>query len=60
MINSIPTDLKIATGAGIGMFLSIIGLRDGLITDDQATLVQLTHELEGITYMTENFGQWFV
>ena len=27
MINSIPTDLKIATGAGIGMFLAIIGLR---------------------------------
>ena len=28
MINSIPTDLKIATGAGIGMFLAIIGLRE--------------------------------
>ena len=51
MINSIPTDLKIATGAGIGMFLAIIGLREmGWITDDPATLVQLTHELEGITY----------
>ena len=35
MINSIPTDLKIATGAGIGMFLAIIGLREmGWIQDD--------------------------
>jgi AGZA family xanthine/uracil permease-like MFS transporter len=42
MINSIPTDLKIATGAGIGMFLAIIGLREmGWIQDDGATLVNL-------------------
>lgn len=42
MINSIPTDLKIATGAGIGMFLSIIGLREmGWIRDDSATLVNI-------------------
>ena len=42
MINSIPTDLKIATGAGIGMFLSIIGLREmGWIRDDGATLVNI-------------------
>ena len=51
MINSIPTDLKIATGAGIGMFLAIIGLREmGWIRHDNATLVNLgdtasfTHE----------------
>ena len=49
MINAIPTDLKIATGAGIGMFLAIIGLREmGWIVNDNATLVQLTPELEGI------------
>ena len=43
MINSIPTDLKIATGAGIGMFLAIIGLREmGWIQDDGATLVNLS------------------
>ena len=37
MINSIPTDLKIATGAGIGMFLAIIGFREmGWIQDDGA------------------------
>ncbi|MDP7003890.1 MAG: NCS2 family permease [Candidatus Thalassarchaeaceae archaeon] len=42
MINSIPTDLKIATGAGIGMFLAIIGLREmGWIMNDAATLVNL-------------------
>ena len=42
MINAIPQDLKIATGAGIGMFLAIIGLREmGWIQDDGATLVNL-------------------
>ena len=42
MINSIPTDLKVATGAGIGMFLAIIGLREmGWIRDDGAVLVNL-------------------
>ncbi len=51
MINAIPTDLKIATGAGIGMFLAIIGLREmGWIMNDAATLVNIadtslmTHE----------------
>jgi AGZA family xanthine/uracil permease-like MFS transporter len=49
MINSIPTDLKIATGAGIGMFLAIIGLREmGWIRDDGATLVNIAE--------TETFG----
>jgi len=42
MINSIPTDLKVATGAGIGMFLAIIGLREmGWIRDDPSVLVNL-------------------
>ena len=50
MINSIPTDLKIATGAGIGMFLAIIGLREmGWIQDDGATLVNLG-ATESFTY----------
>ena len=49
MINAIPKDLKIATGAGIGMFLAIIGLREmGWIQDDGATLVNLA--------TTEAFG----
>ena len=42
MINAIPTDLKIATGAGIGMFLAIIGLREmGWVRHDNATLLNL-------------------
>jgi AGZA family xanthine/uracil permease-like MFS transporter len=50
MINSIPTDLKIATGAGIGMFLAIIGLREmGWIVDDPATLVNLANT-DAFTY----------
>jgi len=42
--------LKIATGAGIGMFLAIIGLREmGWIQDDGATLVNLG-ATESFTY----------
>jgi len=42
MINSIPTDLKIATGAGIGMFLALIGLQEtGIIVNDAVTLNEL-------------------
>ena len=50
MINAIPTDLKIATGAGIGMFLAIIGLREmGWVAHDNATLVTLG-ETASFTY----------
>ena len=42
MINSIPRDLKIATGAGIGMFLALIGLEEtGLVVNHAVTLVEL-------------------
>ena len=42
MINAIPRDLKIATMAGIGMFLAIIGFREmGWVADDGATLVTM-------------------
>ena len=42
MINAIPTDLKIATGAGIGMFLALIGLQEtGIIVNDAVTLNEL-------------------
>ena len=68
MINSIPTDLKIATGAGIGMFLAIIGLREmGWIQDDGATLVNLgateswggTIGEAGVTTVTDgSFALW--
>ena len=42
LLDSIPKDLKIATGAGIGMFLAIIGLREmGWVIDHPATLVSI-------------------
>ena len=42
MLNSIPTDLKIATGAGIGMFLALIGLEEtGIVVNNGVTLVDL-------------------
>ena len=50
MINAIPRDLKIATGACIGMFLAIIGFREmGWIQDDGATLVNIA-TTEAFTY----------
>ena len=52
MINAIPKDLKIATGAGIGAFLAIIGLREiGVVWDDGATLVNIgPHETWGLDH----------
>ncbi|MGH8795049.1 MAG: NCS2 family permease [Stackebrandtia sp.] len=42
IINAIPTQLKLATGAGIGMFIAFIGLRNGgFVVDSDATLVTL-------------------
>lgn len=42
IINSIPRSLKLGIGAGIGLFLAIIGLKNaGLITHHPATLVSL-------------------
>ncbi|MFN4281291.1 MAG: NCS2 family permease [Alphaproteobacteria bacterium] len=42
VINSIPKALKLGIGAGIGLFLAIIGLRNaGVVVDHPATLVGL-------------------
>ncbi|MCQ2445135.1 MAG: NCS2 family permease, partial [Mailhella sp.] len=42
IIRSIPTNLELATAAGIGMFIALIGLRGaGVVADDPATLVTL-------------------
>lgn len=42
IVNSIPTALKMAISAGIGLFLAIIALRNaGIVVDSPATLVQL-------------------
>jgi len=42
IINSIPTSQKFAIGAGIGLFLGLIGLKNaGIVVDNPATLVAL-------------------
>jgi adenine/guanine/hypoxanthine permease len=42
MLNSIPKDLRVAMGAGVGLFIGFIGLKSGgLITDNPATLLSL-------------------
>jgi adenine/guanine/hypoxanthine permease len=42
LINAIPLSLKLGIGAGIGLFLGLIGLHEmGLVVADQATLVTL-------------------
>ena len=42
IINSIPKSMKLGIGAGIGLFLAIIGLQNaGIIVDNPATLVGL-------------------
>ncbi|MEP4149410.1 MAG: NCS2 family permease [Halioglobus sp.] len=42
MLNSIPRDLRLAMGAGVGLFIGFIGLKSGgLITENPATLLSL-------------------
>ncbi len=42
IINAIPAELKYAVGAGIGLFITFIGLRNaGIIVNNEATLVGL-------------------
>jgi len=42
LLAAIPAPLKVATMAGIGLFLAVIGLQNaGLVVDDPATLVRL-------------------
>ena len=42
IINSIPRSMKLGIGAGIGLFLAIIGLKNaGVVVDNPATLVGL-------------------
>jgi AGZA family xanthine/uracil permease-like MFS transporter len=44
LINTIPLSLKLGIGAGIGLFLAIIGLENmGIVAASQATLVTLGH-----------------
>ncbi|MYL35794.1 NCS2 family permease [Pontibacillus yanchengensis] len=42
IINAIPSNLKLAVGAGIGLFIAFIGFQNaGIIANSDATLVQL-------------------
>ncbi|HJS84795.1 MAG TPA: NCS2 family permease [Acetobacteraceae bacterium] len=44
LINAIPLSLKLGIGAGIGLFLGLIGLHEmGIVTGDTNTLVTLGH-----------------
>lgn len=44
LINTIPLSLKLGIGAGIGLFLAIIGLKGmGIVVADPATMVTLGH-----------------
>jgi AGZA family xanthine/uracil permease-like MFS transporter len=44
LVNAIPMSLKLGIGAGIGLFLGLIGLHEmGLVTGDPETLVTLGH-----------------
>jgi adenine/guanine/hypoxanthine permease len=48
IINAIPEELKYAAAAGIGLFISFIGLKNaGIIIESQATLVELGHITSG-------------
>ena len=42
MITSIPLNLRIAMGAGVGLFIGLIGLKNGgIITSNEATILSL-------------------
>ncbi len=44
LVNAIPMSLKLGIGAGIGLFLGLIGLHEmGLVTGNRDTLVTLGH-----------------
>ena len=52
-INSIPESLKLAMGAGIGMFVAFIGLRNGkIIVSSQSTSVALGSFADPTAYLT--------
>ena len=56
IINAIPHQLKMAVGAGIGLFIAFIGLKNaGIVVPDEATTVGLG-ELSVPTTMLSIFG----
>lgn len=60
IINSIPQTLRAGIGAGIGLFLGLIALKNaGLIVDNQATLVSLG-EVSSIPVMLAALGFFLI
>ncbi len=56
VINAIPMQLKLAVGAGIGLFIAFIGLQNaGIVVADEATLVSLG-DLGASTTLLAIFG----
>ncbi|PSL41322.1 AGZA family xanthine/uracil permease-like MFS transporter [Planomicrobium soli] len=52
IINAIPTDLKLAVGAGIGLYITFIGFQNaGIIVADPATMVGLGNLSNGSTLL---------
>ena len=52
LLNSIPTSLKFAMTAGVGLFLGLIGLKTaGIVVDNQATLLSMGSFLEPSTLL---------
>lgn len=53
IVNAIPTNLRYAIGAGIGLFIAFVGLqKGGVIVDDAATLVNLGKITNGAGLLT--------
>ncbi|THV28095.1 NCS2 family permease [Glycomyces paridis] len=53
IINAIPAQLKLAVGAGIGLFIAFIGLKNGgLVVGSDATLVKIGDFSEGTVLLT--------
>ena len=53
IVNAIPTNLRYAIGAGIGLFIAFVGLqKGGVIVDDAATLVNLGKITSGAGLLT--------
>ncbi|HHY21844.1 MAG TPA: NCS2 family permease [Bacilli bacterium] len=52
IINAIPQEMKLAAGAGIGLFIAFIGLKNaGIVVADEATTVALGNMLEPTTLL---------
>ncbi|MCC3359449.1 NCS2 family permease [Bacillus sp. REN16] len=52
IIDAIPQNLKLAVGAGIGLFITFVGLKNaGIVTADPATLVALGDLTSGNTLL---------